>query len=86
MRVLLSTYGGRGDVEPLAGLAVRLRAFGPGADVRAVRLAGPARRLVGGRQQDMRTCLTRGSTELEAPVIQLASAMRRSKAASEVWQ
>jgi vancomycin aglycone glucosyltransferase len=25
MRVLLSTYGGRGDVEPLAGLAVRLR-------------------------------------------------------------
>ena len=28
MRVLLSTYGGRGDVEPLAGLAVRLRALG----------------------------------------------------------
>jgi vancomycin aglycone glucosyltransferase len=28
MRVLLSTYGGRGDVEPLVGLAVRLRAFG----------------------------------------------------------
>jgi vancomycin aglycone glucosyltransferase len=25
MRVLLSTYGGRGDVEPLVGLAVRLR-------------------------------------------------------------
>jgi vancomycin aglycone glucosyltransferase len=32
MRVLLSTYGGRGDVQPLAGLAVRLRALG--AEVR----------------------------------------------------
>jgi vancomycin aglycone glucosyltransferase len=32
MRVLLSTYGGRGDVEPLVGLAVRLRAIG--AEVR----------------------------------------------------
>ena len=32
MRVLLSTYGGRGDVEPLAGLAVGLRALG--AEVR----------------------------------------------------
>jgi vancomycin aglycone glucosyltransferase len=31
--VLLSTYGGRGDVEPLVGLAVRLRALG--AEVRA---------------------------------------------------
>ena len=28
MRVLLSTYGGRGDVEPVVGLAVRLRALG----------------------------------------------------------
>ena len=28
MRVLLSTYGLRGDVEPMAGLAVRLRALG----------------------------------------------------------
>jgi vancomycin aglycone glucosyltransferase len=28
MRVLLSTYGGRGDVEPLVGLAVRLRSLG----------------------------------------------------------
>ena len=33
MRVLLSTYGSRGDVEPMAGLAVRLRALG--AQVRA---------------------------------------------------
>jgi vancomycin aglycone glucosyltransferase len=32
MRVLLSTYGGRGDVEPLVGLAVGLR--GLGAQVR----------------------------------------------------
>ncbi|ARF53117.1 glycosyl transferase [Streptomyces gilvosporeus] len=32
MRVLLSTYGSRGDVEPLAGLAVQLRALG--AEVR----------------------------------------------------
>ncbi len=32
MRALLSTYGGRGDVEPLVGLAVRLRALG--AEVR----------------------------------------------------
>jgi vancomycin aglycone glucosyltransferase len=28
MRVLLATYGSRGDVEPLAGLAVQLRALG----------------------------------------------------------
>ncbi|MGA5565363.1 glycosyltransferase [Streptomyces platensis] len=32
MRVVLSTWGSRGDVEPLAALAVRLREFG--ADVR----------------------------------------------------
>jgi vancomycin aglycone glucosyltransferase len=32
MRVLLSTYGSRGDVEPLAGLALELRALG--AEVR----------------------------------------------------
>ncbi|TDB80433.1 glycosyltransferase [Micromonospora sp. KC721] len=32
MRVLLSTYGGRGDVEPLVGLAVALQKLG--ADVR----------------------------------------------------
>jgi vancomycin aglycone glucosyltransferase len=33
VRVLLSTYGGRGDVEPLVGLAVRLRALGAEARV-----------------------------------------------------
>ena len=32
MRVLLSTYGSRGDVEPMAGLAVQLGALG--AEVR----------------------------------------------------
>ncbi|WP_308377836.1 glycosyltransferase [Streptomyces sp. ISL-98] len=32
MRVLLSTYGSRGDVQPMAGLAVQLRALG--AEVR----------------------------------------------------
>jgi hypothetical protein len=28
MRVLLTTYGSRGDVDPMVGLAVRLRALG----------------------------------------------------------
>ena len=28
MRVLLSTYGSRGDVEPMGGLAVQSRALG----------------------------------------------------------
>ena len=28
MRVVLSTYGSRGNVEPMAGLAVQLRALG----------------------------------------------------------
>ena len=32
MRVLLSTYGSRGDVEPMVGLAVQLRV--PGAEMR----------------------------------------------------
>jgi len=35
MRVLLSTYGSRGDVEPMVGLAVRLRALGAEVRVRA---------------------------------------------------
>ncbi|MFG3507919.1 glycosyltransferase [Streptomyces sp. NPDC047821] len=54
MRVLLSTYGSRGDVEPLVGLAVRLRELG--AEVRvcappdedfAARLAGVGVSMVG---------------------------------------
>lgn len=35
MRVLLTTWGTRGDVEPLAGLAVALRALGADARVAA---------------------------------------------------
>jgi vancomycin aglycone glucosyltransferase len=45
MRVLLSTYGGRGDVEPLVGLAVRLRALG--ARVRVCAPPDWAERLAG---------------------------------------
>ncbi|MEU9289548.1 glycosyltransferase [Streptomyces sp. NPDC048275] len=37
MRVLLSTYGSRGDVQPMAGLAVQLRALGA-----EVRVCAPA--------------------------------------------
>jgi vancomycin aglycone glucosyltransferase len=33
MRVLLSVYGSRGDVEPMVALAVRLRALGAEARV-----------------------------------------------------
>jgi hypothetical protein len=65
-----STYGGCGDVEPVLGLAVRLRP----ADSSE------------GRQREMGTCPTRGSTEREAPVIRSAGAVRRSTAASEVSQ
>lgn len=53
MRVLLSTYGTRGDVEPLVALAVRLRALGatvrmcaPPDEEFAKRLAGVAVELV----------------------------------------
>jgi len=35
VRVLLPAYGSRGDVGPLAGLAVRLRAFGAGVRTRS---------------------------------------------------
>jgi vancomycin aglycone glucosyltransferase len=33
MRVLVSTYGSRGDVEPMAGLAVKLPTLGAEAPV-----------------------------------------------------
>jgi vancomycin aglycone glucosyltransferase len=36
MRVLSSAYGPRGEVEPMAGLAVRLRALGAEFDTVAV--------------------------------------------------
>ncbi len=84
MRVLLSTYGGRRD-EPLVGLAVRLRALD--AEVRVCAPPDWAERPADsseGRQREMRTCLTQGSTQLEAPVIRSASAVQRSTAASEV--
>jgi vancomycin aglycone glucosyltransferase len=35
MRVVLSTYGSRGDVEPMAGFAVQLRTVGAEVRVRA---------------------------------------------------
>ncbi|MDT0268759.1 glycosyltransferase [Streptomyces sp. DSM 44915] len=47
MRVLLSTYGSRGDVEPVAGLAVRLRALGAEVRVCAPPDEDFARRLAG---------------------------------------
>ncbi len=75
--VLLSTEGGRGD-ESLVGLAVRLRALGA-----EVRVCAPPD-WSGGRQPEMRTCRTRGSTLRETPVIRPASAGQRSTAASEV--
>ena len=85
MRVLLSTWGSRGDVEPLLGLAVQLQALG--AEVRMCAPPDWAGRPAGsseGRQREMRTCPIRGSTELEALVIRSASAPQRSTAASEV--
>jgi len=85
VRVLLSTGGGRGDVEPVVGLAVRSRALG--AQVRVCALPDSAERPTDsseGRQPEMRTCPVRGSTELETPVIRPASARQRSAAASEV--
>lgn len=81
---VLSMYGGRGDLEPLMRLAVQLRALNVTArgcaPDRAQRLADSSEE----GQPDMRTCPTRGSTQLEAPVMRSASAVQRSKAASEV--
>jgi hypothetical protein len=45
MRVLLSAYGSRGDVEPMVGLTVRLRALG--AEVRVCAPPDFAERLAG---------------------------------------
>jgi hypothetical protein len=71
--------------QPLVGLAMRLRALG--VEVRVCAPPDWAERpddSSEGRQREMRTCPTRGSTELEAPVIRSASAVQRSTAASEV--
>jgi UDP:flavonoid glycosyltransferase YjiC (YdhE family) len=44
MRVLLSPYGSRGDVESMAGLAVQLRALGAeGCDALVATGVTPAR-------------------------------------------
>lgn len=84
MRVL-STYGGRSDVESVVRVAVRSRALGA-----VVRVGAPpdwderqADSSEGG-QPETTTCLARGSTELEAPVIRSAGAVRRDTTASEV--
>lgn len=82
---VLATYGGRGDVEPVVGPAVRLRVLG--AEVRGCAPPDWAEWSADsseGGQPETRTCLTRGSTELEAPVIRSATAVQRSTAASEV--
>ncbi|PWR16490.1 hypothetical protein DKT69_05325 [Micromonospora sicca] len=82
---MLSMYGGRGDLEPLMRLAVQLRALD--AEVRGCAPPDRAQRLADsseGSQPDMRTCPTRGSTQLEAPVIRSASAVQGSTVASEV--
>jgi vancomycin aglycone glucosyltransferase len=41
MRVLLSAYGPRGDVEQVVGLAVRLRALGADGNCAAELVAAP---------------------------------------------
>ena len=71
---------GRGDAvtNPLVRLAVRLRALGA-----EVRVCAPPD-WSGGRQPEMRTCRTRGSTLRETPVIRPVGAGQRSTAASEV--
>ena len=82
---VLSTYGGRGDVGPLVGLAVRLRALG--AEVRVCAPPDWAERPAAsleGRQPEMGTCPARGSTLLETPVSRPVGAGQRSTAALEV--
>lgn len=83
--VLLSTYGGRGDVDPVVGGggSAGLRGRGAGVSVAGLAERQAARE---GRQSEMRTCSTRGSTEFEAPVIRPTSAVRRSTAVPEVSQ
>ncbi|CAG7649702.1 glycosyltransferase [Actinacidiphila bryophytorum] len=90
MRVLLSTYGSRGDVEPLAALAVRLRELGaqvrvcaPPDEIFAELLARVGVELVGvGRA---RVVLTEPSTEPETSqrVTELAAQFASVAAAAE---
>jgi hypothetical protein len=85
VRVLLWIYRERGDVEPVVGLAMWLRA--PGAEVRVCALPDWAERPVdwaGGRQREMDTCPTKGSTLRDTPVIRLVDAVQWSTAVSGV--
>ncbi len=77
MRVLLSTYGSRGDVEPMVGLAVRSRVLG--AEVRGcappdfaellARAAGAGRPAVapGGARGDGGRSVIRKAAGIEFP-------------------
>jgi vancomycin aglycone glucosyltransferase len=53
MRVLLSTYGSRGDVEPMVGLAVQSRALGA-----EVRVCAPPDLAAEGRDAPIATGVT----------------------------
>lgn len=84
MPVLLSTYGGRGDFEPLVGWRCSCE-----RSVRGCAAPDSAERPAdwsGARQRELSTCPTGGSTGLETPVIRPASAVQRSTGASEVSQ
>jgi vancomycin aglycone glucosyltransferase len=78
MRLLFSTYDSRGGVEPLMGLAVRLRALG--AEVRVCAPSDCAERLVEigvplvGRAQDCRDPGHRG------PATAMAGTLRTHEA------
>ena len=78
MHVLLSTYGSHGDVEPMVGLAVRLRALGAEMPVCAppdfaellarvgVPVGQPVRPLVSGATPPSAADLPRRAAELVA--------------------
>jgi vancomycin aglycone glucosyltransferase len=70
MRVLLSTYGSRGDVEPMVGLAVQSRALGAellaGVGVPLVPVGQPARLLVHGATPPSAADVPRRAAELVA--------------------
>ena len=70
MGVLLSTYGSRGDVEPMVGLAVRLRALGAELLARVgvplVPVGQPVRPLVTGATPPSAADLPRRAAELVA--------------------
>jgi vancomycin aglycone glucosyltransferase len=75
MRVLLSTYGSRGDVEPLVGLAVRLRVLGAEVRVCAPPDEGFAQRLAG---VGWRWCRSAGRRALTAAAPEPSALPRRA--------